>query len=41
MRARASNLMIGTVTLALIGGSLGAWLSYQKLAVAKQKTASG
>src|SRR6478736_10220806 len=39
MSARASNLMIGTLTLALIGGSLGAWLGYQKLAVAKQKTA--
>ena len=39
MRARASNVMIGTLTLALIGGSLGAWLGYQKLAVAKQKTA--
>ena len=39
MRARASNLMIGTLTLALIGGSLGAWLGYQKLAGAKQKTA--
>src|SRR5882762_10139317 len=35
MRARASNLMIGTLTLALIAGSLG----YQKLAGAKQKTA--
>src|SRR5215216_7600370 len=39
MRARASNLMIGTLTLALIGGSLGAFLGYQKLAGAKQKTA--
>src|SRR3954451_22608832 len=39
MRARASNVMIGTLTLALIGGSLGAWLGYQKLAGAKQKTA--
>ena len=39
MRARASNLMIGTLTLALIAGSLGAWLGYQKLAGAKQKTA--
>ncbi|WP_065753585.1 MlaD family protein [Bradyrhizobium paxllaeri] len=37
MRVRASNLMIGTLTLALIGGSLGAWLGYQKLAGAKQK----
>ena len=39
MRARASNVMIGTLTLALIAGSLGAFLGYQKLAVAKQKTA--
>ena len=39
MRARASNVMIGTLTLALIGGSLGAFLGYQKLAGAKQKTA--
>ena len=37
MRARASNLMIGTLTLALIGGSLGAFLGYQKLAGIKQK----
>ena len=37
MRARASNLMIGTLTLALIAGSLGAFLGYQKLAAAKQK----
>jgi phospholipid/cholesterol/gamma-HCH transport system substrate-binding protein len=39
MRARASNVMIGTLTLALIAGSLGAFLGYQKLAGAKQKTA--
>jgi phospholipid/cholesterol/gamma-HCH transport system substrate-binding protein len=39
MRARASNLMIGTLTLALIGGSLGAFLGYQKLAGNKQKVA--
>ena len=38
MRARASNLMIGTLTLALIAGSLGAFLTYQKLAGIKQKT---
>jgi len=37
MRARASNLMIGTLTLALIGGSLGAFLGYQKLVSVKQK----
>ena len=29
--------MIGTLTLALIAGSLGAFLGYQKLAGAKQK----
>ncbi len=28
--ARASNLMIGTLTLALIAGSLGGWLGYRK-----------
>ena len=39
MRARASNVMIGTLTLALIGGSLGAFLGYQKLASNKQKVA--
>ena len=37
MRARASNLMIGTLALALIGGSLGGFLGYQKLVSAKQK----
>ena len=37
MRARASNVMIGTLTLALIAGSLGAFLGYQKLAGIKQK----
>jgi len=36
--ARASNLMIGTLTLALIAGSLGAFLGYQKFAANKQKT---
>ena len=36
--ARASNLMIGTLTLALIAGSLGAFLGYQKFAGNKQKT---
>jgi hypothetical protein len=29
---RASNLMIGTLTLALIAGSLGGWLGYRKYA---------
>jgi phospholipid/cholesterol/gamma-HCH transport system substrate-binding protein len=37
MKVRASNVMIGTLTLALIAGSLGAWLGYQKLAGIKQK----
>ena len=36
--ARASNLMIGTLTLALIAGSLGSFLAYQKFAGNKQKT---
>ena len=36
--ARASNLMIGTLTLALIAGSLGSFLGYQKFASNKQKT---
>src|ERR1700712_1628551 len=36
--ARASNLMIGTLTLAVIAGSLGAFLGYQKFAANKQKT---
>ena len=36
--ARASNVMIGTLTLALIAGSLGSFLAYQKLASNKQKT---
>src|SRR6266481_5029938 len=38
MSARASNLMIATLTLALIGGSLGAFLGYQQIAGIKQKT---
>ena len=37
MRARASNVIIGTVTLALIAGSIGAFLTYQKLAGIKQQ----
>src|SRR3954471_16394531 len=37
MKARASNLMIGTLTLALIAGSFGAFLTYQKLAGVKQR----
>src|SRR2546430_5242689 len=39
MKVRASNLMIGALVLALIGGSLGGFLGYQKLAGIKQKTA--
>jgi phospholipid/cholesterol/gamma-HCH transport system substrate-binding protein len=38
MKARASNLMLGTLTLALIAGSFGAFLGYQKLAGVKQRT---
>jgi phospholipid/cholesterol/gamma-HCH transport system substrate-binding protein len=37
MRARASNVMIGTLTLALIAGSLGGWLGYRKYAGIKQQ----
>jgi phospholipid/cholesterol/gamma-HCH transport system substrate-binding protein len=36
--ARASNLMIGTLTLALTAGSLGSFLGYQKFVSNKQKT---
>ena len=35
--ARASNVMIGTVTLALIAGSLGGWLGYQRYAGIKRQ----
>jgi phospholipid/cholesterol/gamma-HCH transport system substrate-binding protein len=37
MKFRATNLMIGTLALALIGGSFGAWLGYQKVAGVKQR----
>src|SRR5256885_10816508 len=37
MKVRASNLSIGTLVLALIGGSLGGFLGYQKFVSAKQK----
>jgi phospholipid/cholesterol/gamma-HCH transport system substrate-binding protein len=37
MKVRASNLMIGTLVLALIGGSLSGFLGYQKFVSAKQK----
>ncbi|WP_426440219.1 MlaD family protein [Bradyrhizobium genosp. P] len=35
--ARASNVMIGTVTLALIAGSLGGWLGYERYAGIKRQ----
>jgi phospholipid/cholesterol/gamma-HCH transport system substrate-binding protein len=37
MKLRASNLMIGSLTLACIAGSLGAVLGYQKFAGTKQR----
>jgi phospholipid/cholesterol/gamma-HCH transport system substrate-binding protein len=37
MKARASNLMIGTLTLALIAGSFGAFLTYRKVAGIRQQ----
>ena len=39
--ARASNLMIGTLTLALIAGSLGGWLGYRKYTGLRGKRRSG
>src|SRR4029077_20120021 len=36
--ARASNLVIGTLALALIAGSFGAVMTYQKFAGIKQRT---
>jgi len=38
MKSRASNLLIGSLTLAFIAGSFGAMLGYQKLAGVKQRT---
>ena len=38
MKSRASNLLIGSLTLAFIAGSFGAMLGYQKLAGIKQRT---
>jgi phospholipid/cholesterol/gamma-HCH transport system substrate-binding protein len=38
MKWRTSNLMIGSLTLAFIAGSFGAFLGYQKLAGVKQRT---
>ena len=35
--ARASNLMIGTLALAIIAGSLGGWLGYKRYAGIKQQ----
>lgn len=37
MKVRASNLMIGTLTLALIAGSFGAFLTYRKIAGIRQQ----
>jgi phospholipid/cholesterol/gamma-HCH transport system substrate-binding protein len=37
MKARASNLMIGSLTLALIAGSLGGYLGYRKIAGIRQQ----
>jgi len=37
MKARASNLMIGSLTLALIAGSFGAFLTYRKIAGIRQQ----
>ena len=37
MKAQASNLLIGSLTLALIAGSLGAVLGYQKFAGTRQR----
>src|SRR3954454_29898 len=37
MKPRASNLMIGTLTLALIAGSFGAFLTYRKIAGIRQQ----
>jgi len=38
MKMRAGNLMIGSLTLALIAGALGGVLAYQKLAGIGQRT---
>ena len=37
MKFRASNLMIGTLALAIVGASFGGWLGYQKIAGIKQQ----
>jgi phospholipid/cholesterol/gamma-HCH transport system substrate-binding protein len=37
MKSRASNLMIGSLTLALIAGSLGGFLGYRKFAGTRQQ----
>jgi len=37
MKLRASNLMIGTLALAIVGASFGAWLGYRKVAGIKQQ----
>jgi len=38
MKARASNLTIGTLALVLVAGSVGGWLGYRKLAGIRQQT---
>jgi phospholipid/cholesterol/gamma-HCH transport system substrate-binding protein len=37
MKSRTSSLMIGSLTLALIAGSLGGWLGYRKFAGTRQQ----
>jgi phospholipid/cholesterol/gamma-HCH transport system substrate-binding protein len=37
MKFRATNLMIGTLALAIVGASFGGWLGYQKMAGIKQR----
>jgi phospholipid/cholesterol/gamma-HCH transport system substrate-binding protein len=37
MKFRATNLMIGTLALAIIGASFGGWLGYRKIAGIKQQ----
>ena len=37
MKFRATNLMIGTLALAIVGASFGGWLGYQKIAGIRQQ----
>ena len=37
MKFRATNLMIGTLALAIVGASFGGWLGYRKIAGIKQQ----